>query len=86
MIIPVMTDESIDTHLKSSTAEQVNVLSVRLKEPGFVPSAANKTIENEFLRSRGNTKISIFIYFLDGADPHCATSLLKSRFVLFSRL
>ncbi|CBY24979.1 unnamed protein product [Oikopleura dioica] len=79
MIIPVMTDESIDTHLKSSTAEQVNVLSVRLKEPGFVPSAANKTIENEFLRSRGNTKISIFIYFLDGADPHCATSLLKSR-------
>ena len=83
MIIPVMTDETIDTHLKSSTAEQVNVLSVRLKEPGFVPSATNKTIENEFLRSRGNPKISIFVYFLDEADPHCATSLLKSRFVLF---
>ena len=84
MIIPVMTDESIDTHLKSSTAEHLNVLSVRLKEPGFVPSAANKTIENEFLRSRGNPKINIYIYFLDGADPHCATSLLKSRFILLS--
>jgi len=80
-MVPVMTDDILDTYLNDVSTEELQVLSIRQK--GTVPSNANRTVESEYHKTKGAIKqirdINIFIYSLTDADSICKLSLLEQR-------
>lgn len=80
-MIPIMTDDVLDTYLNEVATEQLQIFSIR--KCGTIPSNANRTVESEYIKMKGigssSQNINVFIYSLSEADDICQISILEAR-------